>query len=96
MVAPRHPRVETALSRDDVAPGVAYVTYLPQRGVVERGVFLASPDYDEGDNRWSALAKVYKAAHELVERTVWLYDAGITPGADGESWAEAVTVADSE
>lgn len=96
MNAPRHPRVETALTLDDVNPGVAYVTYVPQKGVVERGTFTTEATYDENDDRWNARAKVQKGAHEIIERTVRMYDAGIYPDTDNESWAEAVTIADAE
>ena len=78
MTSPRHPRVETALTRDEVAPGVAFVTYLPGDKVVERGTFTSEPDYDEGDNRLSALAIVERGTSQIIERTVCLYDAGIT------------------
>lgn len=96
MTSPRHPGVETALARDDVAPGIAFVTYLPGDRVIERGIFTSGPGYDEGDNRWHALAQVERGAHQIIERTICLYDAGITPAHDGESWADAITIPDTE
>lgn len=91
----RHPRIESALTLDDVTAGVAYVTYIPGQQVVERGIFTTDPYYDEVD-RWTAGAKVQNGTHEIIERLVSLHGSGITPDFDGEGWAEAVTVADSE
>jgi hypothetical protein len=94
--APRNPKSEFAISRDEVKPNFPYVTYIPGRkGVAERGTFLSEAEYDEGDSRWTALARVEKPTHVVMEQTVFLYDAGITPDCDGENWADAITIEDS-
>ncbi len=85
----RHPDVDTALTLDDVAEGVHYVTYIPDEEVVQRGVLLESPTYDEQDPRWRAAAQV---AGTIID--VWLYDAGITPDGTGETWTNTVTIVD--
>ncbi len=90
--APRHPGVDTALTIDDVRPGVNYVTFVPGGSqAVERGEFTSEPDYDEHDSRWTASARI-KLGQETVEKVVYLYDAGIAPDGDGESWAPTVTI----
>lgn len=87
----RHPGVDTALTRSDVCDGVHYTTFLPEREVVQRGVFLSESIYNEQDPRWFAMARLAGKA-TVVE--VWLHDAGITPDGTGEVWAEAVTIPD--
>ena len=91
----RHPGVESALTLEDVLPGQAYVTYIPNQKVIERGVFTTEPGYSE-DKRWTADARVLNGVHEMIERTVSLHGAGITPDYNGQGWVDAVTVADSE
>lgn len=92
MFVRRHPGVESALTLDDVSPGQEFITYIPCQEVVERGVFTSVPVYGEVD-RWTANAKVQQGIHEIIERTVSLYCAGITPDSNGRDWAPAVTVA---
>ena len=96
MASPRNPESEFALTRDDVGPGVAYVTYIPQDRVIERGIFLEEPRYGEGEEGWIALARIEDAVSGLKERTVDLHQAGITPDADGEGWSRIVTIAETE
>lgn len=85
-VAQRHPGVETALTRDDVGPGIAFVTFVPGSHETEmRGVFTDGASYDE-DLRWHTTGEVGGAAMQLC-----LYDMGITPDGLGE-WAKTVTI----
>lgn len=93
--------VETALTLHDVGPGVPYTTYIPashdlakdhqiETGrVIEEGVFMSEPEYDNEDGyRASARKSGRSTLH-----TIYLQDAGITPYQDGQRWSEAVTVA---
>ena len=90
----RHPQVPSAITRNDVAPGVNYVTYVPKGDVVERGTFTSFAEYDgESDERWRAQASV-KTGQLVIEKTVLLFDAGITPSETGDRWSDRVTVID--
>jgi hypothetical protein len=90
----RHPSgPETAFIVEDVAPGAKYIKYIPgDQSTVERGEFSSFPAYDEDDGHF-ATAKV-KMGEEVVLKTVFLRDYGITPYYDGERWADAVTIPD--
>jgi hypothetical protein len=92
----KNPGSEFALTRDDVAPGVAYVTYEPGLRVIQRGIFLTEAQYGEGEAGWTALAKVEGAAHGAFEQTVILHQAGITQDYDNEGWSRIVTIAETE
>lgn len=90
----RHPRVESAMTKDDVKPGVAFITYVPGDHVVEAGTFVTEPTYDgETDDRWTATAEI-KLGKNVVSKTIYLFDAGITPDDSGERWSDNVTIVD--
>jgi hypothetical protein len=86
-LAPRHEGVDSALTRDDVAVGVSFVTYIPGQEVLYRGLFTSGASYDEDDPRWTATGLINNE-----ERTLYLFDMGITPDHDGITWAPAVTI----
>lgn len=92
--------VDTALTLQDVGPGVPYITYVPANHdlatdhrieagtVVEEGVFMSEPEYDNEDGYRASARK----AGMSTLHTIYLQDAGITPYQDGQRWSEAVTV----
>ncbi len=94
MTRNHHPRVESAITKDDVEPGVRFITYVPGGEVVQTGTFTSEATYDgETDDRWTANAKV-RLGSGTVERTIYLFDAGITPDESGEGWSDKVTIVD--
>lgn len=71
-----------------------YITYVPGSHVVETGTFIGEAVYDgESDDRWVAPAEI-KSGREVVQKLVYLFDAGITPDETGEHWSNSVTILD--
>lgn len=93
----RHPSgIVTALTLGDIAPGVRYITYIPgNASTIERGEFTSKPgpeDYDEEDG-YTATALI-KMGADVISKTVYLQDVGVTPYQNGERWSTAVTIPD--
>lgn len=89
----RNPRVETALSLDDISPNLDYVCYIPSDPKsVEQGTFVGNPEYmGDNDDRWVVEVR-RKIGDKVVIQLRCLYDMGVTPPGDGMTWAEYVTI----
>jgi hypothetical protein len=89
----RNPKVETALTLNDISPNLQYVCYIPgDPSSVEQGTFASVPEYvGDSDDRWVVEVR-RKVGDKVVSQLQCLYDMGITPSGDGQTWADCVTI----
>jgi hypothetical protein len=84
-----NPEVDSALRREDVQPHVKFTWYKPGKEKIMEGTFISSPEYSEGKDRWTVQALPADSSEPCI---LCLYDMGITPDGDGETWSGCTAV----